>query len=174
MAALCSEIDNYAYLVKKYCLEEAGLDPKGAYLLETVRALSPLSDAEVVTLLFKKLGPTFMSKIKGTFAFAIYDAHVGRVLAACDRLASFTLEQAHLQADNSLVVSCDFHVLADAAAPVAMTDRAVIGAGEYKFGWRSAPLAYMAAHETVMSRVEAARSAALDALMVCPVSSSPC
>lgn len=40
-------IHNYAYLVKKYCLAEAGLDPKGAYLLETVRELSPLSDAEV-------------------------------------------------------------------------------------------------------------------------------
>jgi hypothetical protein len=40
-------IDNYAYLVKKYCLEEAGLDPKTSYLLETVRAMSTLSDAEV-------------------------------------------------------------------------------------------------------------------------------
>lgn len=43
----CREIENYSYLVKKYCLAEAGLDPQGQYLLETVRALSPLNDAQV-------------------------------------------------------------------------------------------------------------------------------
>jgi hypothetical protein len=46
-SACCRAIDNYAYLVKKYCLEEAGLDPKSTYLLETVRAMSSLTDAEV-------------------------------------------------------------------------------------------------------------------------------
>jgi hypothetical protein len=46
-ACACREIENYSYLVKKYCLTEAGLDPSGSYLLETVRELSTLNDAQV-------------------------------------------------------------------------------------------------------------------------------
>ena len=50
VCAPCREVENYSYLVKKYCLAEAGLDPQGQYLLETVRALSPLNDAQVCFL----------------------------------------------------------------------------------------------------------------------------
>ena len=62
----------------------------------------------MVALLLKKLGPTFMSKLKGTFAFAICDAQTGRVLAACDRHATHSLWQAHLQVSNTtwLFLAC--------------------------------------------------------------------
>lgn len=121
---------------------------------------------QVVVHLFKKLGPMFMSKLKGSFAFVVYDAHVGRVLAVCDRTASFSVWQAYLASDNTLVVACNV----DAPPEPAMAERAVIGAGEYKFGWRSAPLAYMASNDAVMSRCEEARNAAMQALIVRPSS----
>jgi hypothetical protein len=120
---------------------------------------------QVVALLLKKLGPTFMSKIKGTFAFAVYDAHTGRVLAVCDCHATHHLWQAHLPADNSLIISCNVEPQLPLAAP-ALGERTDIKAGEYKFGWRSVPLAYMASSDMVSSRSEEARTAAMEALMV--------
>jgi hypothetical protein len=119
---------------------------------------------QVVVYLFKKLGPTFMSKLKGSFAFVVYDARVGRVLAVCDRTATFSLWQAHLSSDNTLVIACNM----DAPPAPAMLERNVVGAGEYKFGWRSMPLAYMASNDAVKSRCEEARSAAMQALLVRP------
>lgn len=120
----------------------------------------------MVALLLKKLGPTFMSKIKGIFAFAVYDAHTGRALTVCDCHASFRLWQAHLAADNSLIISCNAEPPPPPAAP-ALNERMEIKAGEYKFGWRSAPVAYMASADAVSSRSEQARSAAMEALLVC-------
>lgn len=51
--------------MKKYCLTEAGLDVGSTYLLETVRALSPLNNAEVCHR--DLLGDSRMDKIFGNF-----------------------------------------------------------------------------------------------------------
>ena len=118
--------------------------------------------------LFKKLGPTFMSKMKGAFAFVVYDAQLGRVLAVCDRLATFPMLQGHLHEDGSLVVACGAH----AGEDLPMGDVTKIGAGEFKFGWRSEPSVYMASTDVVMKRCEEARSAAMEALMVCLASAA--
>lgn len=115
----------------------------------------------MVALLFKKLGPTFMAKMRGSFAFAVYDAHVGRVLAANDVTASNNLWQGHIDADACLVVACNLELPGEAVA-----DRSPIGAGEYKFGWRAAPIAYMASQATVKSRCNEAMQAAMAALAV--------
>jgi Glutamine amidotransferase domain len=120
---------------------------------------------QVVALLFKKLGPTFMSKLKGTFAFAVYDSASGRALAAADRAASHPLWQAHLAADNTLVIACGVPAFGAPDAP-AMTARTAIAAGEYKFGHRSAPLAYAAPEAATASRCAEARSVAMAALLV--------
>lgn len=44
----CRCIDNYAYLLKKYCMVKAGLDESHAWRLERIRELSPLTDAQVL------------------------------------------------------------------------------------------------------------------------------
>lgn len=126
-------------------------------------ATSSCARAQVVALLLKKLGPTFMSKLKGRFAFAVYDAHSGRVLAVRDCAGTHPLWQAHLAADHSLVIACG---AAPPAAPAVAGEWTEVKAGEYKFGWRSAPLAYMASSDAVASRQEEARSAAMEALLV--------
>lgn len=72
--------------------------------------------------------------------------------------------QSDLQADNALVLACNMEM--DGPAVPKLAERSQIGAGEYKFGWRSAPMAFMAPHEDTMSKCEEARSAAMEALMV--------
>jgi asparagine synthetase B (glutamine-hydrolysing) len=115
---------------------------------------------QVVALLFKKLGPTFMSKLRGVFTFAVYDSNVGRVLAANDCNGSNALWQGHV--DDCLVVACNVPDLPDAD----IVDRTAIAAGEYKFGWRAAPIAYMASQQTVQVRCNEAMQAAMAALAV--------
>lgn len=115
---------------------------------------------QVVALLFKKLGPTFMSKLRGAFTFAVYDSNVGRVLAANDCNGSNSLWQGHV--DDCLVVACNM----DVVPAVQIADHTAIRAGEYKFGWRAAPIAYMASQEAVHSRSNEAMQAAMAALAV--------
>lgn len=116
---------------------------------------------QVVALLFKKLGPTFMSKLRGSFSFVVYDSQVGYVLATNDCNGTHKLWQAHIASDNSLLIACNCEVA------IAHIERTPIAAGEYKFGWRSMPIPYMASSETVMSKCSEARQAALEALAVC-------
>lgn len=100
-----------------------------------------------------------MSKLRGAFTFAVYDSNVGRVLAANDCNGSNSLWQGHV--DDCLMVACNLEVPA-----VQVVDRAAIGAGEYKFGWRAAPIAYMASQEAVQSRCNESMQAAMAALAV--------
>lgn len=102
-----------------------------------------------------------MSKLRGSFSFVIYDAQVGYVLATNDCNGTHTMWQAHIASDNSLLVACNCEI------SIAYIERTPIAAGEYKFGWRSLPVPYMASSETVMSKCSEARQAALDALAVC-------
>lgn len=115
---------------------------------------------QLVALLFKKLGPTFMSKLRGAFTFAVYDSNVGRVLAANDCNGSGSLWQGHV--DDCLVVACNMEV-----PTIQVAERTAIAAGEYKFGWRAAPVAYMASQQAVQSRCNEAMQAAMAALAVC-------
>lgn len=100
-----------------------------------------------------------MSKLRGVFTFAVYDSNLGRVLAANDCNGSNSLWQGHV--DDSLVVACNMEVPA-----VEVVDRTAIAAGEYKFGWRAAPIAYMASQQAVQSRCNEAMQAAMAALAV--------
>lgn len=102
-----------------------------------------------------------MSKLRGSFSFVVYDSQVGYVLATNDCNGTHSLWQAHIASDNSLLVACNCEV------SVKYIERTPIAAGEYKFGWRSVPIPYMASSETVMSKCSEARQAALDALAVC-------
>lgn len=107
-----------------------------------------------------------MSKLRGSFSFVVYDSQVGYVLATNDCNGTYALWQAHIASDNSLIVACNCEV------SITCIERTPIAAGEYKFGWRSLPIPYMASSETVMSKCSEARQAALDALAVCSDSSA--
>ena len=157
------ELDNYAYLVNKYCLKAAKLDTSQTWRLETLREMSPLSNAEVIACLFTQLGSSFMSKLKGHYAFCAYDAHSGRVLAVNDTYCSRDLWQGHLQEDHSLILGCQISIPNESLEG---GRHVPIGAGEYKYGWRSAPMVYCSSALSSMLKGTVANSAALAALSV--------
>lgn len=139
-------LENYAYLVKKYCLAETGRppadDPHSAALqalqdsisLSEINSRHPVSvrdniqhmlhglemplqlwrlqpkrrppctslplepapgmqEAEVLCMLYARLGTTMLPKLRGEFAFVIFDSRTVRLCAALRRVVCLCVHQ---------------------------------------------------------------------------------
>lgn len=82
IAVLSGNLQNYAYLVRKYCLEELSLPSQIS--LESIRELTPVREAALLCKLYERLGTGLLTKLRGKFAFCLFDSRSLRVLAARD------------------------------------------------------------------------------------------
>eukprot|EP00951_Prasinocladus_malaysianus_P033499 scaffold331894_cov42-Prasinocladus_malaysianus.AAC.1 len=134
MAAFCGSLENYAYLVKKYCsadLDCADVARKG---LNEVRVRQPITVPSLLCRLYNRLGKALLSKLRGQFAVVLYDSHLVRVLAARDPSGVVALQHGRLPS-GALVVG----------SGVAFPDNSVVEEmqpGHFKYGWYSRPLRY--------------------------------
>ncbi|KAL0033612.1 hypothetical protein WJX79_007773 [Trebouxia sp. C0005] len=78
-AVFKGRLDNYPYLVRKYCVRR--LQQDATPTLNQIKQAAPLTAAEVVCELYQTLGTSFLPKLKGDFAFLCFDSQKVRVLA---------------------------------------------------------------------------------------------
>ncbi|CAD7704418.1 unnamed protein product [Ostreobium quekettii] len=155
MAVLSGTIQNYAYLVRKYFVEEVGMG-RGVSL-EDLRQTTPIRDAALLCRLYQRLGTDMLAKLRGRFAFCLYDSSTVRVLAARDASGAVGLVQGTTSSGDLFVASGE--ILPPLTAKVAE-----IQPGMYKYGWRAPPRKYADRHELIESKAAAASHAASAAL----------
>eukprot|EP00803_Ostreobium_quekettii_P002228 evm.model.scf_3071.2 EVM.evm.TU.scf_3071.2 scf_3071:13670-15585(-) len=155
LAVLSGAIQNYAYLVRKYVVEELGL-PRNVSL-EDLRQTTPIRDAALLCRLYELLGTSMVAKLRGKFAFCLYDSKTVRVLAARDASGAVSLIHGTTADGDLFVASGDVR-------PPAVDWIAEIGAGEYKYGWRAAPRRFANPSDVVEGRAAVASNAAMAAL----------
>lgn len=133
LAVLAGTLSNYAYLIRKYFVEELGYARNVS--LESIRQSSPIRDAALLCKLYEKLGMGMLPKLRGPFCFCLYDSSMRRVLTARDPTCSSELIQGETK-EGSLFVS------AGGFRPEGCTKVKEILPGEFKYGWRSGPRKY--------------------------------
>lgn len=156
LAVLRGKLDNYAYLVKKYCGEDADCNAVALKSLNDVRSVTPISPATLLCRLYLRLGKDMLAKLRGEFSLVCYDSSLVRVLAARD--PSGAVDLAHGRCPSgSLVVSSGVQLPAGSTVEE-------MHPGFFKYGWYSKPLKYANELETVQREATAAASAARKAL----------
>lgn len=156
MAAFRGSLENYAYLVKKYCAEYEDCKSVAWKGLNEIKAASPVSVATLLCRMYNVLGKEMPAKLRGEFALVCYDSRLVRVLAVRDPSGAIPLE--HGRCPNGTLV-----VASGVALPAGSEVRAM-PAGYYKYGWYSKPLKYANELEAVQRSANDATSAALKAL----------
>jgi asparagine synthase (glutamine-hydrolysing) len=86
--------------------------------------LRTASDAEVIVHLYEELGDACVERLRGMFAFALWDRRKGRLLLARDRVGKKPLFYAH-QAGGLLFASEPRAILATGQVPVEVDHRAI-------------------------------------------------
>ncbi|KAK9844087.1 hypothetical protein WJX81_004254 [Elliptochloris bilobata] len=152
VAAFSGQLENYAYLVKKYCGDVKGNTCGADADLDTIRQQAPLSEAEVLCHLYVQLGTDLLTKLKGDFAFVLYNAKLVRVFAACSAGGSHALQQVRMP-DGSLLIAT---ALAEGALR--------IPAGWSKYGWQADPQPWAKPPEDLQRSASQAAAAARRAL----------
>lgn len=155
IAVLSGTIHNYAYLVRKYFVEEVGL-PRNVSL-ETIRQTTPIRDAAVLCKLYSRIGTSMLTKLRGRFAFCLYDSDTVRVLAARDPTGSVGLVEGQTEEGDLFVAS-------GAVRPEGVKSVAEIQPGKYKYGWRASSRKFASPQDLVDDRAAAATNAAVAAL----------
>lgn len=82
MAVFAGTIENYGYIVKKFFLQDLGLNNDSSITLQLLSRTKPVKESALLCMLFRKLGTSFIAKLRGDFSFCIYDVNMVRVLAA--------------------------------------------------------------------------------------------
>lgn len=155
IAVLSGTIQNYAYLVRKYFVDELGL-PRSVSL-ETIRQTTPIRDAALVCKLYERIGTGMLAKFRGRYAFCLYDSNTVRVLAARDPTGSVGLVQGQTEGGDLFVASGEVR-------PAGVKNVVDIQPGRYKYGWRASPRKFAAPQTMVDDRAAAATDAAVAAL----------
>eukprot|EP00798_Chlamydomonas_sp_ICE-L_P022514 gene22514-29636_t len=88
--------------------------------------------AEVVCHMYSKIGVELLTKLRGRFAFCMYESKQGRVLAARDGSGVVHLYQGH-SPNLGLVISSTRAMLASCS------DVKAFAPGDFKYGWHSEP-----------------------------------
>ncbi len=84
------------------------------------------SDTEVLLSLWQKLGPAALARVRGMFAFVIYDTEEDTMWAARDRFGIKPLYYAPLAGDGGIVIASEFRgVHASGLVPRRWNERAV-------------------------------------------------
>lgn len=133
VAVISGSLHNYAYLVRKYCLEDLSLP--AAISLEAIRERTPIREAALVCKLYERLGTGMLTKLRGKFAFCLYDSSTMRVLAARDPSGDVGLVQGR-SAENMLFLACG------ESRPAGSHSCREIGAGQFVYGWGEDPKKY--------------------------------
>ncbi|GMH43140.1 hypothetical protein BSKO_11062 [Bryopsis sp. KO-2023] len=132
VAVLSGALQNYAYLVRKYCLEDLSLP--STISLEAIRERTPIREAALVCKLYERLGTGMLTKLRGKFAFALFDSSTMRVLAARDPSGEVPLVQGEMEG---------FVFLASGPSrPEGVKDVKDIEAGQFIYGWGSTAKKY--------------------------------
>lgn len=125
IAVLGGSLSNYAYLVRKYCLEELGLP--STVSLEAVRERTPIREAALLCKLYDRLGTGMLTKLRGKFAFCIYDSMCKRALAARDASGAVSLVHGRTDDGFNFVASGEYR-------PPGAVEVLEIGPGRYVYG----------------------------------------
>lgn len=159
LAVLNGSLANYAYLVRKFCLAELGL-PAGISL-EAVRERTPIRESALLAKLYERLGTGMLTKLRGGFAFCIYDSAIGRVLAARDPTGTVDLSAGSTR-DGSVFVASGGPMPCEPAAVE------IVPPGHYMYGFGDedggGPQRYCSPQMEVDAFAAAANSAAAAAL----------
>lgn len=154
IAVLCGSLSNYAYLVRKYCLEELGLP--STVSLEAVRERTPIREAALLCKLYDRLGTGMLTKLRGKFAFCIYDSMSKRALAARDASGAVSLVHGRTDDGFNFVASGEYR-------PPGTVEVSEIGPGRYVYGL-GAEQKFCNPEEEVVKFAAEATSAAMAAL----------
>ncbi|KAL3147563.1 hypothetical protein ABBQ38_014616 [Trebouxia sp. C0009 RCD-2024] len=152
-AAFKGRLDNYPYLVRKYCARR--LDGSQLPTLNQIKDAAPLSAAEVICELYTTLGTSFLPKLKGDFAFVCFDSQKLRVLATRASAGGVSLWQARGPDACLCIGSGD-------CEPAGSHSKLDIQPGFFKYGWYAEPQRFAVA--VSQSVTTAAASAALKAM----------
>lgn len=102
------------------------------YVPEPQAGPGKATPAEVVCHMYLKVGVELLAKLRGRFAFCMYESKQGRVLAARDGSGAVHLYQGHSPAEG-LVVSSSRSTLRTCS------DIRAFAPGDFKYGWHSEP-----------------------------------
>lgn len=133
IAVLSGALQNYAYLVRKYCLEELSLPT--TISLEAIRDLTPVREAALLCKLYERLGTGMLTKLRGKFSFCLFDSTTLKVLAARD--SSGTVPLVTGETENGFLFVASGEIL-----PQGSKTLTLIEPGQYIFGWQSPSLKY--------------------------------
>lgn len=156
MTVFRGRLENYAYLVKKYCANDLDCKSVAWKGLNEIKAAAPVSAASLLCRLYQLLGKEMVAKLRGEFAFVTYDSHLVRVLAARD--PSGKIELVHGRCSNGMLVVASGVALPSGSEVYAMSP------GFFKYGWYSKSLKYANELQTVQRGASDATNAALKAL----------
>lgn len=150
IAVLTGTLQNYAYLVRKYCLEELSLPT--TISLEAIRDLTPVREATLLCRLYERLGTGMLTKLRGKFSLCVFDSKTTKVLAARDSNGTVPLVTGETE-DGFLFVATD------KVLPEGVKTREDIEPGQYIYGWGTTSLKYT----NPITIVEKSAAEALDA-----------
>lgn len=155
LVVLSGTITNYAYLIRKYFVEELGYARNVS--LESIRQATPIRDAALLCRLYERLGTGMLPKLRGPFCFCLYDSTSVRVLAARDPTCSEPLVE-------GITKEGDLFVASGGYKPKGATSVVEILPGRFKYGWRAPPRKYANPQNLVNTSAATASNAALAAL----------
>eukprot|EP00210_Caulerpa_lentillifera_P006740 g6442.t1 len=133
IAVLSGALQNYAYLVRKYCLEELSLPT--TISLEAIRDLTPVREAALLCKLYERLGTGMLTKLRGKFAFCLFDSSTMKVLAARDSSGTVPLVTGETEDGFLFVASGEI-------LPQGARNLIHIEPGQYIYGWQTPSLKY--------------------------------
>eukprot|EP00210_Caulerpa_lentillifera_P008871 g8463.t1 len=150
IAVLSGTLQNYAYLVRKYCLEELSLPT--TISLEAIRDLTPIREAALICKLYERLGTGLLTKLRGKFSLCLFDSTSGKVLAARDSSGAVPLLTG--ETENGFLFVATGEVL-----PKGVKNATRIEPGQYMYGWQTPLLK----HANPLNVVEKSAAEAVDA-----------
>lgn len=155
LAVVSGTITNYAYLIRKYFVEELGYARNVS--LESIRQATPIRDAALLCRLYDLLGTGMLPKLRGPFCFCLYDSSTMRVLAARDPTCTEVLLE-------GITKEGDLFIASGGYKPEGASSAVEILPGRFKYGWRAPARKYANPQQLVDTSAAAAASAALAAL----------
>lgn len=155
IAVLSGSLQNYAYLVRKYCLEELSLPT--TISLEAIRDLTPVRETALLCKLYERLGTGMLTKLRGKFAFCLFDSSTMKVLAARDASGAVPLITGDTPNGFLFVASGE-------TLPRGAQNIKEVEPGQYIYGWRTPSVKYANRQDIVEKSAAEAVDAAAAAL----------